>query len=145
MLQGLRYLPMSPGPAVVSQISVQGVLDEGMGKAVAPRVGHLADQGNCSGGLEDVQQVHLVGLGGPARRSRSKSDRSPPQATAHAGHPCPGARPVLRSPRAPSGQGRGVEGVLGYPVSCRVLADCTCFDQVAEYLADKEGLPSVSW
>ncbi len=63
-LQRLGDSPMNPRSAGVSQVLVQRVLNEGMGKAVLAQVGQLAHQCNRSGALEDVQQSLLIGQSG---------------------------------------------------------------------------------
>ena len=64
----------APCPAGGTQVLVEGVLDEGVGEAVAARgVGRLAHQGDGRGGVEDVEQLVLEVFVALARTSRSKS------------------------------------------------------------------------
>ena len=96
LLQGLGHLAVGPGPAVGTQVLVQGVLDEGVGEGVAPGLGQLADQGHGRCGIEDVEQVVLVGLGGPGQEIEvevAPDDRRhrqhPPGLFAQTAHPGP--------------------------------------------------------
>src|SRR6202050_3188543 len=61
-LQGLGNLSVASCSSVVTEVLVQGVLDEGVGEAVTARVGHRAHQSNGSGRVEDVEQVVLARL-----------------------------------------------------------------------------------
>jgi hypothetical protein len=68
LFESLGNLSVNLRLAIVADGLVHGVLDEGMGEAVAPPIGQLTYQGRRGGGVEDVEQVVVAGLGGSGQQ-----------------------------------------------------------------------------
>ena len=141
----------APGPPLLAdELGLGGCVPDlrtrcvgrGHGKAVAPRVGHLGAPGQ-------LQRRPQGCPAGPPRRSwwpgpgdsRSKSrpiteatDSTRRASLPRRKHPC------LRSPHAPSRAGPGCRGSPRLPSVLPRPGSLHRFDEIAEYLADKEGV-----
>ena len=140
VLQRLGHLPVRPRPTGAAEILVQGVLDEGVGEAVAASgVAKFPHQRRGRSGVEDVEQFVFRCLGGTGEHieievpANHRGQRQhPPGVVPESPDPCTNHHPDA------VGQGHLFEGVRSDPPTSGVLVDRPRFREVAKQLGHEE-------
>jgi hypothetical protein len=148
VLDGLAHGLVQPGAPRPTEVLVEGVLDEGVGEAVAPwSPRDFSDQGGVLGLVEEVDEPRprpTPVVAASRSRSKSRPITDAVESTLVASSPRRARRDPMTA-RTLWGRANWPFGVVGRPAPGVVLVDRSRLGQVAQHLGHEErvavGLP----